>query len=287
MALSQREKALVAVPVLLAGVMGLYYWVHEPLLAHRAAAQELADKTGADLKTQQGKLSKEGDLKSRLAAVTAREQTIDAWVPGKNSAAMFIWYLSQAEARSGVKVRGLTVGERKEVQAVPAGQPGGTKAPAGAVPTLTVIQLDLKLDGRFADHLLFNQELEGTPLFLSTDALELQPSPETKSPVDKVSQFIQDGNAWMAAQTLGLNPTLNGAYQIKLYFKGVKVGPATDSMQFAQPTGRTDPFVMDNIDEFLQALIDYYSGTLGGSKTGPGTTNPPAVDPGKVHSQMG
>lgn len=290
MALSQREKALVAVPVVLATLFGFYRWVHEPLLARRAEAAELNTKSQNDLKAQQSKLAREGDLKARLAAVTAREQTVDAWVPGKNSAALFIWYLSQSEVRSGVKIKELKVGDRKEVQATPQDSqaaPKGQQAPGtAAVPTLTVVQIDLKLDGHFAEHSLFIQELEQTPLFLNTDSLEL--SKESKSPVEQVGKLVAEGSSFKAAKILQASPSLSGTYQIKLYFKSSKVGPSTDPMHFTEQTGRPDPFAMDGVDEFIQALQDYYTGVRKpGDPDSANVDSGPANRPGMFPSQMG
>jgi hypothetical protein len=311
MALNLREKRLLALPLLVGAGLAFYNYVHEPLFARRAEAASQFDKVSADLKKDQAKLTKEGNLAVRREAVAAREKVVDAWVPGKNSAALFIWYLSQAELHSGAHIKGITVGERKQVTAAPqqGGAQGQTPPPAqpqqnqqpqqsqpqpnqqapqgdpDAAPTLTVVELELKVDARFAQHLLFNQALEEMPLFLNTNALAMA-KPDT-SPVDQVNKLVESGNKWMAAQVLAASPTLDGSYKIALYFKGDKAGPTTEVEQFGSDAGRMDPFAMDGVDEFLNTLSQYYSGV-----STPGTSadqypySQPML-PGEHKQQMG
>lgn len=87
MALSRREKLLLVGLVTVGGLGAFYGWVHQPLFARRASATTLSEQARAELKKDQARLAKEGDVRSRTAAVAAREKVIDAWVPGKGSAA--------------------------------------------------------------------------------------------------------------------------------------------------------------------------------------------------------
>lgn len=312
MALEQREKRLLAIPVALAGVLLFYNYVHVPLFARRAEAAQQADKVRLDLRRSQEKLTKEGNLTLRAEAVAAREQVVDAWVPGKNSAALFIWYLSQAELQSGVRIKGLKVGDRKLVAAKPQAQsgaqgaesqqadaqpapaqPAGKDAPNVVTPMLTVVQLDLKVDARFAQHLLFSQALEETPLFLNTESLALARGEDEKADMEKVGKLVQEGRVGLAAQLLRSSPDLDGTYQINLYFKADKIGPATDPMHFTTEAGKNDPFVMDGVEEFLQALTKYYAlqgeqNNSGKEGTSPGTgQQSPPVTPVNLPEQMG
>ena len=291
MALSDREKRLLLIPVALGAAVAFYTWVHEPLFARKAEAASQVEKVSTELKRSESRLTKEGNLRVRKEAVAAREKVVDAWVPGKNSAALFIWYLSQAELQSGARIKGITVSDKKQVAAVPQqpasatlnqpattktgsapvqgsqvastesappqAQPNATPAPepAAAAPTLTVIQLELKVDARFAQHLQFNQGLEGMPLFLNTNSLAMEK--EQKASFEETGKLIQSGNALLAAQLLSVSPNLNGTYKVDLYFKADKQGPLTDTMQFAEAAGRTDPFA--NIDEFIETIIRFYS----------------------------
>jgi hypothetical protein len=268
MALEQREKRLLIVAAGLVGVLAFYNYVHEPLFARRAEAYTQSETTQTELRKEQKRLAAHGNVKALNEAVTAREQVVDSWVPGKNSAAMFIWYLSQAEIQSGVRIKELLVGDRKQVaarpqadsaaaQSAPAAKEGAEQS-AGGAPMLTVVQLELKTDARFAQHLLFSQALEETPLFLSTDNLELERVGDTQSAIDEVGKLVKQGHTWLAAQMLNASPDLDGRYVIDLYFKADKAGPATAPMQFGESTGKTDPFAMDGVDEFLQALVQYY-----------------------------
>ncbi len=158
---------------------------------------------------------------------------------------------------------------------------------------LTVVQLDLKVDARFAQHLLFSQALEETPLFLNTQSLALARGETEKTDMEKVGKLVQEGRSGLAAQLLRSSPDLNGTYQINLYFKADKVGPATAPMHFSTEPGRTDPFVMDGVEEFLQALTQYYAlqgehnnGGQGGAIPGSGQQSPP-VTPVNLPEQMG
>ncbi|HLO03086.1 MAG TPA: hypothetical protein VK191_08265 [Symbiobacteriaceae bacterium] len=115
MALSQREKALILIPVALGALIGFYSFVHEPLMAKRTEAESKLETVERDLKQGQRQLAQEGDLEARRVAVAAREEVVDASVPGKNAAALFVWYLSQAEMRSGGHVKGIKVADRRAV----------------------------------------------------------------------------------------------------------------------------------------------------------------------------
>jgi hypothetical protein len=290
MALELREKRLLMIPVALAAILGFYNYVHVPIFSKRAEAAGRLEKVTADLKRDQNRLAGEGNLVAREEAVQAKERVIDAWVPGKNSATLFIWYLSQAEGHSGAHITGLTVGERKLVTpasqqagAQPGAQPGeqganGTAPQPGAqqdaqpgaqpgsiAPTVAVVQISLKVNARFPQHLLFNQALEEMPLFLSADAVSLDKADSSVG--NQVGKLVASGNTWLAGQLLGASPDLNGAYQVNLYFKQDKAGPTTDPMQFSADAGRNDPFAMQGVDEFLQALVDHYKAAQAASLT--------------------
>jgi hypothetical protein len=276
-----------------AGLIGFYFYVHEPLLIRRAEAASQAGRLAGDLRRERNRLSREGDLGSRAEAVAARERIIDAWVPGKNAAALLIWYLSQAEQRSGAHITSIAVGERKQVTAT--GEPEAKPGPAKGAPkppqakgqepaappdeggdgpravTLTMVPLELKVKGRFAQQLLFNQGLEEMPLFLSTADLNLTRSKDEETAA-QTGKLLQEGNTYMAAQLLKASPLLDGTYQIRLYFKQEKAGPTTDAMEFATPAGRMDPFVPDGVDEFLRVLMEHYSRPDSGP--GPGGSVP-------------
>ena len=319
MALSQREKRLLLVPVVLGGIYLFYSYVHEPLFVRRAEAAQTSQKTAQELKRDQTKLSKEGNLQVRMEAVSAREKVIDAWVPGKNSAALLIWYLSQAETATGARVTGITVGEKKQVTAsealgasgqaqpgaqAPAGGPAQQQpnaqanpgaqpaAPAGAPPdpTLMVVTLDLKVEARFLQHLQFNQALEEMPVFLSTEGIGLAPG-QTENTMEIVSQLVQSGEADLAAQILGGSPTLDGTYKLALIFKGEKMGPTTDPMSFSEAAGRVDPFAMNAVDEFLSFLVQHYAqqDAAAGPNGQPnqGAKKPTTTVPGTKKGQMG
>jgi len=245
-------------PVLLSGVLGFYNWVHEPLFDRRAVARETSAQLQAELRLTQTRLSREGDLASRRAQVTTREQTVDAWVPGKNSAGLLIWHLSQVEQHSGARIRSLVVTDRKEMEVQPAQAEPASPAPPGSTqPTLTVIQIDLKVDGWFVEHLLFNQGVEQMPLFLNIDGLSLVRA--EKIPVDRVSEMVSKGDLSAAQRLLGAYPVVEGEYQLNLYFKGEKAGPSKGTMLFGNSPGRVDPFVISGIDEFIQMLNAFYA----------------------------
>ncbi|HWI53137.1 MAG TPA: hypothetical protein VNT01_13435 [Symbiobacteriaceae bacterium] len=307
MALSDREKRLLLIPVALGAMVAFYTWVHEPLFARRAEAAGKVDAVSAELRRSETRLAKERDLRVRREAVAAREKVVDAWVPGKNSAALFIWYLSQAELQSGARIKGITVSDKKQVAAAPQ-QPAGAKQaptttgsapvqgsrvasmdsatpqgqptaapatdPAVPAPTLTVIQLELKVDARFAQHLQFNQSMESMPLFLNTNSLAMEK--EQTATLEEMGKLIQGGNASLAAQLLAISPNLNGTYKVDLYFKADKQGPMTGTMQFAEAAGRLDPFA--NIDEFIDTILRFYSNQPApdGSR-GPLPTLPPGL----------
>lgn len=296
MALNRREKALLSLPVVVAGGLAFYNWVHEPLFQRRAEVATKVEQVALDLMKEKAKADREGDLTSRVAAVTVKEQKLDAWVPGKNSAALLVWYLSEAERYSGAKVRGISF---SSVQQVPASQAkSGAKADPGAAARpdpnaapknaqgaakppldtmLTVVRLDLKVDAHFVEHLLFNQAVEQLPLFVSTDSLGLKRS--DKLPMDGVGKLLQDGNLAGAESLLAASPPVEGTYHINLYFKGAKAGPATAAMAFADGTGRRDPFAMEGVAEFVDSVNDYLANPAS-FNTGPDGSAP-------ITAQMG
>ncbi|HWI64365.1 MAG TPA: hypothetical protein VNT75_21200 [Symbiobacteriaceae bacterium] len=312
MALSQREKRLLLIPAGLAVLFAFYNLVHVPLFARRAEAAGQQEKVSTELRKGQSKLVQERDLRVRKEAVTAREKVIDAWVPGKNSAAMLIWYLSQVELQSGARIRGISVTEKKQVTAAPQqpgaqpaqpqaapkttgsapaqgsqvaatqaapGQPQPSADPAAPAPMLTVVQLELKVDARFAQHMQFNQGIEEMPLFLNTDALSI--AKEEPLPLEQVSKLVQGGNSTLAAQLLSLSPTLKGSYKLNLYFKADKQGPLTDTMHFSEEAGRSDPYA--NVDEFVDTTIRFFS-----SQPGPdGSRGPLPTLPDDLKGQLG
>lgn len=115
MALNAREKWLLGGLALVGSLLALYTLVHEPLITRRAEARGKLEEVEKELIQEQKRLVREGNLEERRAQVQAREQLIDAWVPGKNSAALLIWHLSQAERLSGARVQSITVGKKELV----------------------------------------------------------------------------------------------------------------------------------------------------------------------------
>lgn len=292
MALNNREKSLLGGLALVGALLVGYTFVHEPLTARRAEARGKLEQVETELIQEQKKLTREGDLQERKAKVTAREQMVDAWVPGKNSAALLIWHLSQAEQLSGARIRAIQAGEKSVVtvaektaaapnQAGSAGQAGGQgQAPAAAaaqsgsadgMASLVMIPLEMRVDGKFAEHLIFNQYIEEAPLFLATHGIVL--TRQGQLPMEKVSRLVLGGNPWLAEQILSESPPVDGVYRFNLYFKADKPGPSTEEMQFDSQPGRIDPFVMDAVDEFIRWLQEYFAGQE------PGDGTPPPSDP--------
>jgi hypothetical protein len=134
MALSPREKVLILIPVALGAALGFYSYIHEPLMARRAEVETQLETVTRELKQGQKQLVQERDLEARRQTVAAREQVVDSAVPGKNAAALFVWYLAQAEMRSGGRVRGLKVAERK---AIDPANPKANVGPQGCTPDST------------------------------------------------------------------------------------------------------------------------------------------------------
>ena len=277
MALSQREKRLLAIPVVIGAVLGFYKLLHEPLFARRAEAAVQEKQVADQLKKDQTKLAREGNLLVRKEAIVAREKVIDSWVPGKNSAALLIWYLSDAESKTGARIKNVSLSDSREVSAAQAklssnSAPGGsaanpdpTKKP-GAAPTetdsavmLTVIDLSLTVEGYFGQHRHFTQMLEGMPLFLDTTALTLTPISATQVSSELLGQLIQGGHTGLAENLAALSPKVEGTYHISLYFKGEKLGPDTGAMSFSEAAGRDDPFARAGVEELVQTMIDFYT----------------------------
>lgn len=269
MALNRREKMMLALPVLVGGVLSFYNWVHEPLFERKALAQEQSTQVDAELRQAQARLQREGDLGARRATVTAQEQLIDSWVPGRRSAAMLIWHLSQAEMHADALIRSVVLTDRQQMAAAPATTPAAAPAaaPAGAQATapaaaeapttLTVLRIQMKVDARFSGHLLFNQAIEQMPLFLNVDGLSLVRAEAV--PLDKVGALLGEGNLSAAERLLGQHPVVSGTYQLNLYFKSEKAGPSGDATHFGSAPGRQDPFVLDGISEFMEFLIQFYA----------------------------
>lgn len=273
MALNQREKALLTLPVILGGVIGFYNWVQEPLSVRQSEAKTKFEQVQGELKKDEAKLAREGDIAARTSAVSAEEMLIDAWVPGKNAAALFIWHLSQAESYSGVRIKSVTLSDKKQVTSVarqgqapeapPAPGASGTKpnTPPQAAKTpgydVTVIRLELKLEGQYAQHLLFNQMIEQLPLFLSADAISLQSA--EKATLADATKLLGEGKIQQAELLLGASPKVAGNYALNLYFKVGKPGPATTAMSFDQEAGRIDPFAPDSVDVFIDSILQHYS----------------------------
>ncbi|MFZ5825368.1 MAG: hypothetical protein ACOY94_13795 [Bacillota bacterium] len=292
MALKSREKMLLGGLALVGGALALYILVHEPLTTRRAEARDHLNQVEGQLDQEQRKLSREGDLDERKSRVAAREHTIDSWVPGKNSAALLIWHLSQAEQLSGVQIRSIEAGEKELVTVSPDDKKGkaaegkatdakdekaakakdANAAKETAVTSLVVVPLEMKLDGKFAEHLIFNQYLEDTPLFLNTHGIELVRQGDL--PIDKASRLVQGGNPWLAGEVLSQSPPVDGVYRVNLYFKADKPGQSTDEMHFDSESGRIDPFVMDAVDEFIRFLQAYFAGQPGDG-TGPSDPSSP------------
>jgi hypothetical protein len=271
LALSHREKILLLIPAGLGAILAFYTYVHEPLFTRRAEASTQTDQLQSELIQSKKLVAQEGDLRLRLSAVAAREQVVDAWVPGKNSAAMLIYQLSKAERDAGVRLRGIKVSERQEVDAVSKPE-AGTDAKDGAQPTaikLTKITLDLTTEGMFKNQLHFHQLLERMELFLNTGSFGMTRKEEPA--LVRISELVQQGDDRKAAQVLATPPTLDGTYQLHLYFKSDKIGhPASDGMKFQSQPGRDDPFVWDGVEEFIQTLLHYYTGgyDVGGPQPG-------------------
>ncbi len=322
MALKAREKALLGSLVLVGGLIAAYMFVHEPLTARRAEARGRLETAEDQLLTETKKLKREGDLAERRALVAAREATIDSWVPGRNSAALLIWHLSQGELLSGAKIVEIRVEQKalvnvardladqvgrqpvapstdqqqEQAESQAADHTGQTEAPdqaqdqlgatlAGATTVLVMVPMELKVTGKFAEHLIFNQYLEDTSLFLNTHGLSLSRGGEM--PMERVSKLVEGGNLWLAGQLLNQSPRVDGTYKVNLYFKAGKAGPSTDEMRFGSQTGRVDPFVWDAVDEFIRLLQASFQDPGRGTNASPGGGGDLSAPTGPRYPQLG
>lgn len=265
MALTARERNLIVAGGLIGVSFAFYTLVHTPLSTKVAEASEALASAEADLKREQAKLKGAGDLVLRKMELAAREKLVEAAVPGQHAASLFVYHLALAEQMSATRIKSIQLQERKEL----------TPSSSEAAPTqgnppipLTLVRLALQVEGTFSSQMLFNQALEDIPLVLNTDSVGL------KRPAVAPGGALQlawDGRLREAAQLLALSPPLAGTYTVNIYFSTEKPGPDT-STYFRSEPGRTDPFALDGVEEFLQHLLIYYP-------SAPAQAEKPATDP--------
>jgi hypothetical protein len=258
MTLTARERNLVFAGLLIAAAVAVYTLIHAPLAAKRAEATGQLASLQAELRREQAKVNQAADLLVRKADIVRREQTIDAWVPGKNAAGMFVYHLALAEQASGTRIRGIKLLERRDVTSAPQAAVDA-QGQASPMPALTVVRLDLQVDGTFASQLLFNQAMEDMPLFLNTDRMSLK---RPAADLAGALKTARDGAFAEAVQALQFSPALGGTYTVNIYFKREKPGPDGEGARFSSMPGRVDPFTVDGVEEFLRELLRYYPGDL-------------------------
>lgn len=276
MALTARERTLMIAGGLIAASVAFYMFVHSPLVAKRTEVGDALQTAEMDLRREQAKLKGAGDLVLRKLQLAAREKMVEAEVPGKHAASMFVYHLALAEQMSATRIRAIKLLERTELTPDPQGDPTVTPP----IP-LTVVKLELHVDGTFGGQMLFNQALEEIPLVLNTDTVGLKrPEIETAGAV----QLVWDGRLREAAQLLGLSPPLAGSYTVNIYFTTDKPGPDSSATYFRTEPGRIDPFALDGVDEFLQHLLIFYPSAPPAGEApsnGPAPTKPQATPPVK------
>lgn len=253
--LTRREKHLLAALVLLAGAGGFFRWVHVPLVravtVQRSQVQELA----ATLERERAQLAREGDLVAREAAIQGRELAIGTLVPGRHAGAVFVHYLSRIEQQAGVQISSLRAGERK------------------ATGELVEVTVELAVTGTFPSHILFQQSLQGVPLFFSLPQWKLDR--DRGGALAQAGALAQQGRPWEAEALLRDHPRLQGQYQFRVYFRPQQPGPDPAAAGAVPATGRPDPFLDDLIDEFFGELERVYNS--GGSQ--PALPVPPPARP--------
>lgn len=156
MKLNRREQLLLVVTAAVGLVVVGWFYGLQPLAERVAAARDAV----ADLEDEAARLLRDvrnaGDLDARRAEVAAATAELEAQLPGRHSAAVFVHSLAAAARSSGAQVATLRLGDYRphdlDVHAQPA---------------------ELVVTGDFADQMLFAAALEALPLLAALEGFEL------------------------------------------------------------------------------------------------------------------
>ncbi len=222
MALNQRERYLLAAPVVLVAAISFFSYIHQPLFAALAETRSDLTATRTQLARDRARLKGEGDLAQREALLSQQQRDLADRVPGRRSATVLIYHLAQAERESGVVVRQIIL----------------TLGPTEG--DLQPINVSLQAEGSFLSHVLFNQAAEGIPVFLSGEGLELTRTYAAVMPASSDGKAVPPSASALAR--LAYAPPLAGAYRFVLQMRPADGGPDTAGLSFSDSLGRNDPF---------------------------------------------
>lgn len=252
--LTRREKLYVGAFAAVSLGAVFFVLVHRPVTTRVEALRVQVAEAEAALAKDRARLVREGDLDAREAAVKAQEQIQESLAPGRHAAALFVHYLSRIEQQAGVQIRSLRGGERK------------------GNGDLVELTMELEVDGTFASHILFQQNLQGVPLFFSLQRWQLDR--DRAGTLARAGELVSQGRPWEAETLLREHPRLKGTYQFHVYFEPRRAGLDPRGAGAVPAAGRPDPFVDDRIDEFVDELQNAYRGASAGHGQATGTTGP-------------
>ncbi len=271
--LSLREKIGVATLVAVALAAVFLLKVHQPLVKNVNDRRTQVAEAEAALEKDHKRLAREGDLATRESEVENREQAINGLTPGRHAAVAFVHLLSRVEQQAGVQIHSLKAGDRK------------------AVGEWIQVTMDLEVDGTFASHILFQQNLQAVPLFINISRWKLDAG--RAATASRANELASQGRPWEAEALLRQHPRVKGNYQFFVYFRSEGPGSEAETLGTRPATGRVDPFLDDRIDEFMGEVHKAYSrgGTTGlATPALESATQPPGLavpEPPKVQSTPG
>lgn len=216
---SKRERVLLGLVLLAVALYGFVMLVHRPLFTGLAEAREQHGRLRATLAAEKRRLASAGDVVGRAAQVRRREERLEAMVPGKHAAGLFVHYLSRSEQAAQVYIQSISAAETR--------------------PSDDLVELDLELAalGTWLEQVHFLQELEQVPLLFRIHGWEMA---------------HRQGEEEEVIDLPRLRPELVGTYRITVYFRPHKP-QSTDNLGYA-PAGRDDPF-----ETFVQVLQERFN----------------------------
>lgn len=197
MTLTGRERSLMAVAGFAIVAVVVYTYALYPLTTQVAASRSELARLQDEAAQVARSVRREGDFTSRRAALSQRAAALAEILPGKHAGTVLVYHLSEAERTSGSNISKIQVASAEQGE------------------NWWSVQLELAVEGSFLNQVLFNQALEGIPLRLTVDRLQLETA---------------------AA------PELSGRYNLTLYLNPDHDGPPLVPLAALAEMGRADPF---------------------------------------------
>lgn len=173
--MNRRERIMLIVAIMMLGAIVFKYLIHDPKQAEYQTLVAQRDAAAGELARDQQIIARAQQARSEYERLRAYIVTVEEKLPARKDIPALLTAMEQFTTRIGVTLQNIHPGP---LTPVAAGQPApaGAARPGAKLPPYASMQVDLSLQGTFAQTVAYLRELRSFPRLIIVNSISLAPA---------------------------------------------------------------------------------------------------------------